>query len=289
MFVTDSQVHIWEPERPERPWPSGGFIPAWASTPVSAESLIDQMDEANVARAFLVPPAFDGGRNDYCLDSAARFPDRFVVMGRIPLDGPDGPEMMEAFAEEQHGAGLRFSFFMPEHRALLEAGHADWMWPLAEKLNLPLMVYPAADLVDYIGSIAQQHDSLRITIDHMALGHTADERDDYAFRNLENLLALATLPNVAVKVSALPEYSTQPYPYRNLHPYVRQTVDAFGPERVFWGTDLMRLPCTYREAVTMFTDEMQWLDAEELDLVMGRAACDWHGWKPPEVPVHSSL
>jgi predicted TIM-barrel fold metal-dependent hydrolase len=278
MDITDSQVHIWEAERPDRPWPSGGFVPPWAFTPFSAEALIEEMDTAGVAHAFLVPPAFDGGRNDYCLDAAARFPGRFAVMGRIPLDDPRAPELMEKWVDEPHGIGLRFSFLMAQQRALLDDETGDWVWAQAQRLNIPLMVYPGPNRLHLIGRVAQKFESLRITIDHMAVGHTDRDRDDEAFRHIDTLTALARFPNVAVKASALPEYSTEPYPYPNLHKYVRQTVDAFGPERVFWGTDLSRLPCTYTQAITMFTEEMTWLTAPELELIMGTAVRKWHGW-----------
>ncbi len=55
-------------------------------------------------------------------------------------------------------------------------------------------------------------------------------------------------------------------------------VDAFGPERVFWGSDITRLPCTYIESVTMFTEELPFLTHNDLDLVMGRGLCAWLGW-----------
>jgi hypothetical protein len=31
----------------------------------------------------------------------------------------------------------------------------------------------------------------------------------------------------------------------------------------------------------MFTEEMPWLKGHDLELVMGRAVCDWLGWKLP--------
>ena len=85
------------------------------------------------------------------------------------------------------------------------------------------------------------------------------------------MLALAKLPNVGVKMSGAPSYSSEPYPYRNIHGYLRQIFDAFGPERCFWGTDITRMPCSYRQCVTMFTEELPWLKGRDLDLVMGRA------------------
>lgn len=51
---------------------------------------------------------------------------------------------------------------------------------------------------------------------------------------------------------------------------IRRVCDAFGPRGIFWGTDLSRLPCTYRQGVTMFTEEIPWLTAEDKAWIMGR-------------------
>ena len=56
---------------------------------------------------------------------------------------------------------------------------------------------------------------------------------------------------------------------------------AFGPDRSFWGTDITRMPCSYRQCVTMFTEELPWLKGHDLDRVMGGAIVDWLGWKRP--------
>ena len=52
----------------------------------------------------------------------------------------------------------------------------------------------------------------------------------------------------------------------------------FGPKRIFWGSDLSRRPCTYRQCVTMFTEEMTWLSNDDLEWIMGRGLCEWIGW-----------
>ena len=282
MKITDSQVHIWQPEQPDRPWPKTGWVPDWAFTPFSAEDLIAEMDAAGVTRAFLVPPAFEGGRNEYSLEAAERYKGRFAVMGRLQLSDPSAAEHLEAWKEVAHGYGMRFAFFLPEQVAQLASGSVDWLWPLAQRLDIPLMIYPAQHLLKDLGDIANRYSSLKITIDHMAVGHTEHDRDDAAFPHMEQLLGLARLPNVAVKASALPEFSTQGYPFSNLHAYVRRAIDAFGPERVFWGTDLTRLNCSYEQAVKMFTEHMSWLNERELRLVMDEAVRHWHGWEPAE-------
>ena len=103
--------------------------------------------------------------------------------------------------------------------------------------------------------------------------------DDAGFSDLPELLALAKYPNVAVKATGGPSYSSEVYPYRNIHPYIKQIFDAFGPDRMFWGTDITRMPCTWKQCVTLYTEEMPWLKGRDLELVMGRALCNFIGWK----------
>jgi hypothetical protein len=50
-------------------------------------------------------------------------------------------------------------------------------------------------------------------------------------------------------------------------------------KRIFWGTDLARLPCSYTQAISMFTDEIFWLTPEDKEWIMGRGICEWLGWK----------
>ena len=87
------------------------------------------------------------------------------------------------------------------------------------------------------------------------------------------------IQNVAIKATGAPSYSSQPYPYRNIHDHLKKIYDAFGPARMFWGTDITRMPCSWKQCVTMFTEELPWLKGRDLDLVMGQAVCDWIGWK----------
>ena len=83
-----------------------------------------------------------------------------------------------------------------------------------------------------------------------------------------------------MKVSALPCFSSEPYPFRNLNDPLRRVIEAFGPRRCFWGSDLSRMleHCTYRQGVTHFTEELPWLKGQDLEKVMGRALTKWIGW-----------
>jgi hypothetical protein len=47
---------------------------------------------------------------------------------------------------------------------------------------------------------------------------------------------------------------------------------------LFWGTDITKMPCSWRLCVTMFTEELPWLKGRDLELVMGEALGAWWGW-----------
>ena len=140
-----------------------------------------------------------------------------------------------------------------------------------------------------LAKIAERHPRLKLHIDHLGRhGGGTGLADDAAFADLKDTLALARYPNVAIKMSGAPSYSSQAYPYKNIHGYLRQIFEAFGPDRSFWGTDITRMPCSYRQCVTMFTEELPWLKGRDLERVMGGAVVDWLGWPRPREVRNSS-
>jgi L-fuconolactonase len=278
MFVVDAQVHIWAADTPDRPWP-GNRSHAHRPGSFLADELLKEMDAAGVARVIIVPPSWEGDRNELAIDAARRHPDRFAVMGRLAIEHPGNRTLLEDWKRQPGMLGLRFTFGSASQRPWLTDGTADWFWPVAERLKLPLMMSVPGSL-PHVDRIAERHPGLKIIIDHMGL--LQGKKDDDAFVDLPHVLAMAKRPNVAVKASALPSYSSEPYPYRGLHAHIRRVFDAFGPQRMFWGTDFTRLTCSYRQAITLFTEELPWLSASDQELIMGRGVCEWLGWAMPD-------
>jgi predicted TIM-barrel fold metal-dependent hydrolase len=172
--------------------------------------------------------------------------------------------------------GFRFTFNRPHQQSWWSDGSQDWFWSACEQEGIPIGLLAGGHMAE-LEKIAGRHPGLKLHIDHH--GRAGRETDDAAFSDIDQMLALAQYPNVAVKLSGAPSYSSQPYPFRSIHKYIRQIFDAFGPQRCFWGTDITRMPCSYRQCVTMFTEELPWLQGRDKDLVMGEAICEWIGWK----------
>lgn len=65
------------------------------------------MGRAGVDRVILVPPSWEGDRNDIALEAAVAHPDRFAIMGRFD---PDAPGAREKIAGWKQQLGMRFTF-----------------------------------------------------------------------------------------------------------------------------------------------------------------------------------
>lgn len=275
MLIVDAQVHIWGADTPDRPWPPGRAAQAQKPYPVTKDLVLEGMKEAGVDRVVIVPPSWEGDRNDWALEAARLHPDRFAVMGRLAVEKPESRALVDGWKAQPGMLGMRFTFSSELQRPWLTDGTADWLWPAAERAGIPIMLSVPGSL-PAMDRIAERHPALKLVIDHLALGR--GKKGDDAFTGLPELCAMARRPNVAVKASSLPSYTTEPYPFRGLHPHIRRVYDAFGPRRMFWGTDWTRLPCPWRQAVTLFTEELPWLSDDDKGWIMGRAICAWLAW-----------
>jgi len=277
MLIVDSQVHIWGASTPQRPWPSAGEAGRnphpQKAVPLAKGELLKEMDAAGVQGVVIVPPSWEGEYNDLALDAARTHPKRFAVMGRLDITAPDAKEKIRNWRSQPGMLGLRF--LLAQGTPLLDEGADCWLWAEAEKQGLPITIAPRGQY-QLMGEVARLHPGLRLSIDHM--GGDSSKLGAAAFPFLEEMLALSKLPNIAVKTSALPCVSAESYPHPLMQSYVRRVYDAYGPTRMFWGSDLSRLPCSYTLCKTMFTEEMPWLKGEELEQVMGKAVCKWFGW-----------
>ncbi len=278
MMICDAQVHIWGANTPERPWPARHE--PHRPVPLGAKELLRDMDAAGIDRVVLVPPSWEGDRNDLALDAARSHPGRFAIMGRFDPDAPGARETIKGWKKQPGMLGMRFTFHREQMRQPLLDGRFDWVWGEMEKLGIPAMVLFHHEYMDLLDKIAAQYPGLHLVLDHLGLKSDKGFPEAKNFATLDRVLALAKRPNVAAKVSALPCYvDDKTYPFKSVHPQIRRVFDAFGPKRTFWGTDWSRLPCSYRQGVTMFTEELPWLKGQDLEWVMGRGVCEWLGWK----------
>ena len=270
MQIVDAQIHLWATGLPS----NKAHI---QETSFTAKQAITLMDEAGVHAAIIHPPSWDPKSHELALAAVNDYPNRFAIMGTLPLNRAISEKEIPSW-KNNVVLGLRYTLLEEPHRSWIADGSLDWLWKIAEEEKIPISMLVTDSLVE-LQNIAERHPELRLTIDHLGgRGGNTTLKDNDAMEHIPNLLKLAKYPNVAVKATGAPGYSGETYPFPIMQGYLKQIYDAFGPNRTFWGTDITKMPCSWKECITMFTEEARWLDENDRALVMGDAVCAWWGW-----------
>jgi len=268
-LIVDSQIHMWPPSRPDRPWVQGKR--AQLTEPFTIERVVPLIDEAGVDRVVIVPPTLEGERIDYGQEAAKRYPGRFATMTTIELDHPDHVARLATLRQQPAVLGVRLNLSNDEGNRWLADGTTDWFWPAAEKANVPVMFLTDLKL-PLFAKIAERHPGLPLIIDHLGVS-SATVRNKMVPEAVAQSAALAKYPNVSVKLAAIPLMSNEPYPWRDMTDHIHRLYDVFGPQRCHWGTDVTNsyAKATYKQRVTHFTEVLPFFSETDKDWIMGRA------------------
>src|ERR1044072_8060414 len=106
--IVDAQIHLWKAESEDWKWVPG--MRPQLPEPFTIERALPLMDAAGVDRAVIVPPSWPGDRNDYALEAAKRYPNRFAVMGRIRLEDQKSAALLPTWKQQQGLLGVRLTF-----------------------------------------------------------------------------------------------------------------------------------------------------------------------------------
>ncbi len=271
MLIIDAQVHIWGSGTPSSHHRQTSLY--------TADELIAEMEEAGVDGAVLHPPSWDLASNEMADEAVMAHPRALLHAGLVPAERSVATRPHRHLAAAAGDAGPAM---VADPAGAGRTGRSTARWTgcgrRRRKPGCRSPPWPWRFLPQF-RQIAERHPNLKLIVDHLGLVWGAKGQD--AFAHLDDLLALAKFPNVAIKATGAPGYSAQAYPFRDLHDGLHRIYDAFGPDRFFWGTDITRMPCSYRQCVTMFTEELPWLKGHDLETVMGPGVIDWLGWKRP--------
>ncbi len=227
--IVDPHVHVWTND-PRYPWPADLTSPP--NEDATPEMLLARMKEHGVEWTVIVHVIYYRWDCRYAADAVRAHPDKFAGVCRVD------PQSSEAVSQLEHwvAAGLRGVRLSPG-----EGPSGDWIrdrqqmdpiWQRAGELKVPMCVLCPVSRIADVEEVIRRHDgALDVCIDHMA-DCPIDKPDE-----LKKLLALARYPRVYVKLSHLWSLSREAYPYRDTHEQVRRLYDAFGPQRLMWGTD----------------------------------------------------
>lgn len=277
MLTLDAQVHAYERDRPERPWQS--VIPGRAE--VTGDDMVAAMDALGIDGAVLVS-AYSTYKFDasYVLEVYSRHSTRFALVKPVDPHAPDIAEIIADWKTTPGAVGLRV-LCCDQVSPDPAAPTTNRVLRLAAQHNLPVNLLCWGEL-EMASGLAQRNPDTQLIIDHLGLLQPfVPPAPPEPWIDLPKLLQLAHYPNVAVKLTGVCTLSHEPFPYPDIWDPLAQVIDAFGFDRLMWGTDWTRCVelLDYAQGVESFRVTDRLTDSER-ETLMGGTLQKIHDWSP---------
>jgi predicted TIM-barrel fold metal-dependent hydrolase len=244
------------------------------------------MAENGVARAFVVAAAIGGEdartqnlhNNDDVAQLVREHPTTFRMFADVdsrwsPSYHRPGSATRLAQAIERTGAAGFTHYLGDADDGWFDTTDAAEFFTTAESLGLVASVHAPPAWHAAIGALAERHPDLTLLLHHQGLATTDEE--------VEALIALATHPRIAVKVSGFRYVSTTTAPYADVRVRLGRVARAFGAERLAWGSDwpVSTQHHSYADALAFARDALAFFDASERERVFGGTILSLSPWR----------
>lgn len=270
-LVIDSHMHVWSDDLVAFPYAhpfDKAYVPGIA--PGNVETLVQEMDQLGVDNCVLIQAIQHGWDNRYIASCLKKYPKRFRAHGLMDPTLTGLAATLEMWMTQYGLSGMRINpvYYVGKEQWIDSAEH-KLLWKKAEQLGAVFNYFITPPQLARLETMIKLFPGVQIVIDHEARVNIAlpDPMPDF-----KKLLALAAYPNVSVKVSELANLSpSHLYPFAETYPWILRMMDAFGPDRLLWGTGF---PGAAARAEVMWATGPQ-----ELDLIRTKI-----GFKPEDVP-----
>ena len=235
-MIVEWNTHLFSSDTRRYPFhPRARYVPDDSRR--SHDPLADylrRMDDEGIDWGVVVHPEPYGDDHRLVLDALAKAPERLRGTCLFYPQDPDAPRKMEALAREQplivatrfHAQrGMRRPYFDSFADSAVRA-----MWETAARLGLMVELHIGPSFAAQAASLIEAHPSTTVLIDHLAEPLTGTPVE-YA-----DVLDLARFDNAYMKLSGLNHFSEDAPLYLDARPFTRRVVDAFGPDRMVWGS-----------------------------------------------------
>ena len=272
----DSQVHAYERNRPDRPW--NAFLEG--PDEVTGDHMGGAMDAVGVDGALLISPfRLYGYDASYVLEVYAKHPGRFGLIKPFDSQSEAVADEIAEWAGTEGVVGARVMLadqeFEPDDPGL------NRLFAAGAQAGIPVNVMASGKL-PLVRELARRNPETQVVIDHVGLAQPfVPPAPPEPFADLANVVSLAELDNVAIKISGACTLSHEAFPYPDIWEPLGKVFDAFGFDRCLWGTDWTRAVrlLTYEQGVEAFRVTDQLSDSERSAL-MGGTLAKIYNWSP---------
>jgi L-fuconolactonase len=270
----DAHQHFWRLSRGDYAWltPALGAI----HRDFGPDDLRPLLAGAGIARTVLVQAAPTAAETDFLLDLAADEPLVAGVVGWVDFEAPDAAHRIAALAARPKLVGLRPMIQdLADDRWMLSEAIAPALLAMADEgLTFDALVLPRH--LPILRTFARRYPGLDIVIDHAAKPDiSGGATEDWA----REIRAIADETRLVCKLSGLATEAGADWSPEVLRPYVEVLVEAFGADRLMWGSDwpVVTLAASYTAWRGAAEALLAGLSDAERDAIFGLTASVFYG------------
>jgi predicted TIM-barrel fold metal-dependent hydrolase len=189
------------------------------------------MDAQEVDKAVLVQTSWSTWDNGYIADAVALYPHRFFGHGLIDPLEKSNAEQARYWVKDRGLAGFRFHPMYYPDRKILTIPENGSLWEEVADLGAVVQFHLRPEDAEQVDTVAPRCPGNIFILDHMGYPDA-----DRTIAQYQPILDLARHPNVFFKLSYVNGRSKLPFPHEDVHAYIQKALDAFGSERMLWGT-----------------------------------------------------
>lgn len=230
-MIIDTHVHVWELNDQHQPAPHAKIAPPRDRAPV--EWLLDDMERFHIDHCVLVQSSAFGWDNSYVLDCLRRYPGQFRSIGLVdPLDAHNADALRAGMLAGLSGIRLHPVYY-GDDVPWIDSTANDALWNVAAETGAILQFHMRPIHAPALRRMIARHPTVRVIVDHLA---KPDVSEAPPYPSYRAVLDVASFNHVWVKIGDYQLASREPYPWRDTWPFVQAVRDAFGADRMLWGT-----------------------------------------------------
>lgn len=282
--LVDTHMHVWAADLEKYPFDypyRRDFTPPKLAG--TQEMLLEEMDAFAIDYAVLVQVIYHGWDNRYLVDCVKAHPKRFRGQGLIDPTDPHVADKLDYWVREQGLSGMRFSpIYYRGKDEWINAESSTALWKKARELGAIFNFFIETTQLPRLEDMIRQFPEVPVVIDHFA---RVDLNLGDPLHEFKKLVRLSRYPNVYAKVSELSVISPSGvYPYEDTFPWVSRLYDAFGPDRLMWGTGFPGATRaangrpTLAQELALIEKEIPFFDAEDRAKILGKTAAKLWGF-----------
>jgi predicted TIM-barrel fold metal-dependent hydrolase len=265
----DAHVHVWTDDLKKYPLAPGFAQADMKPRRFLPEDILRLGRPSGMTRIALVQMSYYGFDNSYMLDAIRRRPDTF--RGIAVIDSNDKDPAAKMLELKPHGVrGFRLTPRPGEGSSWLDTKGYDEMFRCGAQEHLAMCPLIDPNLLPSVDRICSRFPETTVVVDHLGrIGLHATREED-----IKNLCGLSRHRHVKVKVSAFYGLGAKKPPHLDLAPLIRRVFDAYGPQRLMWGSDCpFQVDSeTYEDSIALIRDRLDFLTSHDKEWLLRRTA-----------------